>query len=99
MATPDHMWGLQEHLLAAAVDALNGANWQRGGGKERDRPKPVQRPGIKQPETTGKGAVSMEEMADFLGWSKELSDPEPVTPVDKVNKPPRKRDTRRRSTK
>jgi hypothetical protein len=37
-------WGLVEQLLAAAVDALHGANWQRGGGK-RSRPKPWPRPG------------------------------------------------------
>lgn len=36
-------WGVTEHLLASAVDALVGANWQRGGGKGQ-RPKPIQRP-------------------------------------------------------
>ncbi|MFE9955832.1 hypothetical protein [Micromonospora sp. NPDC005299] len=36
-------WGVTEHLLATAVDALLGANWQRGGGKGQ-RPKPVRRP-------------------------------------------------------
>lgn len=36
-------WGVTEHLLAGAVDALLGANWQRGGGKGQ-RPKPVPRP-------------------------------------------------------
>ncbi|MEV1331121.1 hypothetical protein AB0J20_16265 [Micromonospora costi] len=36
-------WGVTEHLLATAVDALLGANWQRGGGKGQ-RPKPVKRP-------------------------------------------------------
>lgn len=38
-------WGATEHLLASAVDALNAANWQRGGGKGK-RPKPVTRPGV-----------------------------------------------------
>lgn len=36
-------WGVTEHLLATAVDALIGANWQRGGGKGQ-RPKPLPRP-------------------------------------------------------
>lgn len=37
-------WDTTDHLLAAAVDALNAGNWQRGGGKGR-RPKPIPRPG------------------------------------------------------
>ena len=42
-------WGLSEHLLASIVDALNAANWQRGGDPKAKRPKPVERPGI-EPE-------------------------------------------------
>lgn len=37
-------WSTTEHLLAAAVDTLQNANWQRGGGKG-SRPKPLERPG------------------------------------------------------
>jgi hypothetical protein len=37
-------WGLTEQLLAATVDALRGANWQRSGGKGA-KPKPIFRPG------------------------------------------------------
>lgn len=42
---PDEaQWGLTEQLLAAGVDALRVANWQRTGkGK---RPKPIERPGV-----------------------------------------------------
>jgi hypothetical protein len=70
----DHPWGLTEQLLAAAVDALNGANWQRGGGKLRDKPKPIPRPGVEQPKSSyGRGAVSIEEMAHFLGWERQLA--------------------------
>ncbi len=36
-------WGSTEHLLALAVDVLQGANWQRSGGKGQ-RPKPLPRP-------------------------------------------------------
>lgn len=39
-----HGWGVAEHLLAAAVDALNAANWQRSG--RGSRPQPVERPKV-----------------------------------------------------
>lgn len=41
---PSSVWGPEAHLLASAVDLLQGANWQRGGGKG-SRPRPVKRPG------------------------------------------------------
>lgn len=55
LAGDDIEWGITEQLLAATVDALNAANWQRGGGKG-PRPKPIPRPGNK-PDTQvlGKG--------------------------------------------
>jgi hypothetical protein len=40
-------WGAVEHLLAAAVDALHAANWQRSGRKGAKRPTPIRRPGDK----------------------------------------------------
>lgn len=46
-------WSAQEHLLAAAVDALRGANWQRTG--KGPRPKPVPRPGEQARRTVLKG--------------------------------------------
>jgi hypothetical protein len=36
-------WQTTDYLLAAVVDVLQGANWQRGGGKGA-RPKPLPRP-------------------------------------------------------
>lgn len=64
-------WGMSELLLAAAVDALNVANWQRAGGTQRDYPKPIPRPGVKSDDTQiGKGAVPMDEMAKLLGWDR-----------------------------
>lgn len=92
----DHPWGLPEQLLAAAVDALHAANWQRGEGKERDKPKPIPRPGVEADKKYGKEAIPMDEMADWLGWSKELATPEPVRPVDKTG---RRRDSKGRFTK
>lgn len=38
-------WGINEHLLAATVDALRVANWQRAGDKTKAPPKPIPRPG------------------------------------------------------
>lgn len=44
----DAVWGLQEQLLAAAVDNLAILAWQRteDGHKGRNRPEPIPRPGI-----------------------------------------------------
>jgi hypothetical protein len=39
----DAGWSVEAQLLAHAVDALHGANWQRGGGKGA-QPKPIDRP-------------------------------------------------------
>lgn len=41
----DAAWGLNEQLLAAAIDVLRQANYQRGNGKGA-KPKPVPRPGV-----------------------------------------------------
>lgn len=49
-------WGVTEHLLAAAVDTLRGANWQRGGGKG-SKPKALPRPGLQGPRTETHGHV------------------------------------------
>lgn len=65
-------WGLPEHLLASVFDALQIANWQRGSAKRRDFPEPLPRPGVTPKGASfGKGAIPMDEMADFLGWDKE----------------------------
>lgn len=89
----DAHWGLLEQLAAAMVDAQNLANWlqSKDGAKNRNRPKPIPRPGVKADKDInkfGKDAVPIDEMADFLGWSTELATPEPVVPVDKVTPPP-----------
>lgn len=39
----DTAWSMEALLLAGVVDALNGGNWQRSGGKG-PQPKPVPRP-------------------------------------------------------
>lgn len=53
---PEHVgWDLHAHLLAGVLDALNGANYQRSGGKGQ-KPKPIPRPGKK---SKGKGLGSI----------------------------------------
>lgn len=66
----DHEWTLPALLLAEVADAARVANWQRGSGKKADYPKPIPRPGV-VPEslTYGKGAIPIDEMADWLGWT------------------------------
>lgn len=47
----DVAWGLNEQLLAAAIDTLRQGNYQRGGGKGA-KPKQVPRPGITKTVTS-----------------------------------------------
>lgn len=66
----EHEWNLTSLLLAEVVDAVRVANWQRGSGKRADYPKPIPRPGVTPESTTyGKGAVPIDEMAEWLGWT------------------------------
>lgn len=68
---PDaHEWTLPNLLLAEVADAVRVANWQRGSGKKAEYPKAIPRPGV-APEslTYGKGAIPIDEMADWLGWT------------------------------
>lgn len=63
----DWMWTETEHLLAAAVDALNLALYQNGGGKG-PQPKPIKRPGIDDGQTKhAADAYPRNEMAQMLG--------------------------------
>lgn len=71
-AGPDHVWGLQEHLLAAVFDVLAVANWQRGGDENGKKPERLERPGVKKQidgQTLAQGkAMSIEDMNKQLGW-------------------------------
>lgn len=49
-AASGEVWSRTDQLLAAVFDALNAANWQRGGGKP-PRPKPLPRPGVEDRTT------------------------------------------------
>jgi hypothetical protein len=68
---PDNaLWGLPEHLLAVIADAVIAANWMqsRDGQKNRNRPKPIPRPGVEQDKRYGGKAESIETIRDWLGW-------------------------------
>lgn len=70
MNPDDHEWDLPSLLLAEIADGVNVGNWQRGGGKRRDYPKPIPRPGVEpDSKTYGKGAIPIDEMAEWLGWT------------------------------
>ncbi|MFJ2506328.1 DUF5361 domain-containing protein [Microbacterium sp. NPDC087592] len=64
---PDHMWGLPEFLLAEVVDSLHMLWWSKtkDGHKNRNRPKPLERPG-RRPERMGKKPLPLDEMAVWL---------------------------------
>src|SRR5699024_5854326 len=75
-------WTVDTHLLAGVLDALNGANFQRSGGRGK-RPSPVPRPdtptatsGPTQDDSSTlfggadgfeMDSVSIEEMNEWLG--------------------------------
>lgn len=63
---PDIDWDLHAHLLAAAFDALQVANWQRAAKKGSKAPKPTARPGVRDKGRLGKTSMSPREARDYL---------------------------------
>lgn len=71
-------WKLSDYLLAVIADATITGNWMQSkdGQRNRNRPKPIPRPGVDTGEKTyGAGAVDLDEMRDWLGWSAEQPPP------------------------
>lgn len=60
-------WDASNYMLANVVDLLNAGNWQRGGDKNKPRPKLVKRPGEKDDSTQvfGSDPIAPE---DFEEW-------------------------------
>ena len=64
-------WGLSEHLLAAIADAALAGNWMQSkdGQKNRNRPKPIPRPGLEPADKKyGGKAESIDSIREWLGW-------------------------------
>jgi len=75
-------WGLSEHLLAVIADAVIAGNWMQSkdGQKNKNRPKPIQRPGVvPDKKKFGGNAESIDTIRDWLGWGAE--------PAQKPKKP------------
>lgn len=77
---PDHEWGVVEQLAALQADYLALLLWSKteDGEKNRNRPKPIERPGIepdRDVQKFGSDPVPIDELEDFLGWSKPIALP------------------------
>lgn len=74
---PEHSgWGISEHLLALVADYLAWIQWTKteDGQKNRNRPKPIERPGVERPTDTrkiGADPVPIAELEAFLGWASD----------------------------
>lgn len=70
----NHHWGTAEQLLALIADEIRLGNWHRFGtqsqARKRNMPQPIERPGVESKDKTryGKGALPVDEMAEWLGW-------------------------------
>jgi hypothetical protein len=65
----DASWALNEHLLAEVADTQRLLLWAKtkDGSKNRNRPKPIERPG-RRPERFGKKPLKLDRMKEWLGW-------------------------------
>lgn len=63
------VWSVEAQLMAEATDALNMANWQRGGRRSAPKPKPIPRPWLKPKHTTlGSDPIPISQFNDW--WDK-----------------------------
>jgi hypothetical protein len=66
-------WNLDRQLAASIVDLLAAGNWQRGGAKKKDKPKPVDRPGVNAKKRIGSaGSLKPAELRALLDSLKPL---------------------------
>lgn len=61
------LWSQTDYLLAAVIDVLQEANWQRAGKPNAPRPKRVKRPGVDEPGTQKYGRDPI-PIAEFNDW-------------------------------
>lgn len=71
-------WDMRAWMLADIFDQLSAANWQRGGGREHNRPQPRPRPQTGEetinPDVHESGryvgeAVPVDDINAWLGWA------------------------------
>lgn len=62
------LWTQTDYLLAAVIDVLQEANWQRAGKPNAPRPKRVARPGVKDDEGTKKYGRDPIPISEFNDW-------------------------------
>lgn len=80
-------WGLSEQLLALVADYLAWLQWAQteDGSKNRNRPKPIPRPGVESDDEVrkfGSDPVALNALDEFLGWAADKV-------VEAKRKPPR----------
>lgn len=63
----DSAWTLEAQLLALVADILNVANYQRGGGKGA-KPKPIERPGVKNEQVQRFGGTAVSAKSFDAWW-------------------------------
>ena len=61
----DSAWDLHAHLLATIADSVATLIWLVNGGKRRDRPKPIPRPGLR-PTRYGRALMTIEQAQAFM---------------------------------
>jgi len=75
MTAGDSDWSRTDHLLALLFDAIQGGNWQRGGGKG-PQPDPLERPGVTPKRKVIKGGkyteAEMRRLLDLNTLGKEV---------------------------
>lgn len=57
-------WLITDHLLAAVIDLLQAANWQRQGNKNAKKPKPLPRPGVSHKDSKAAIATRAQEFRE-----------------------------------
>lgn len=66
-----HGWGESEELLASILDVLQGANWQRSGGRGA-RPTPVKRPWQNGSAIESRGTANSKSSDSMFGEGFEM---------------------------
>ncbi|MFZ2528394.1 MAG: DUF5361 domain-containing protein [Rhodococcus sp. (in: high G+C Gram-positive bacteria)] len=73
IAPDDAGWGKLEQLLAELVDTAHWVKWSKTTDAKfnRNHPKPIPRPGVVKPERIGEDPIPMDEMDEWLGWTRK----------------------------